>query len=618
MANTTTAGDSRQLRGDLDRLVRRARKVLDRAYLGARSRQVLCRTLTLSFVFALPLLLVELVRYVAGYASFGLHGWQYAAVVAGGAGVFALGWLLRDFLRHVLPRGTTLGLFDRQLKLANRLATADEFIGTRERTGFMQAAIDDAIEPVQRAMGSKAQAVGSDRRWPLSRGALLSVPATVGLLLLTIWFGTLERLNVAGELFADTTEDLGASPDLSAVDRLEDEAARRSSDERPAEKTAGAEPGETADAAVPDSFDSSASQPGGQPALLQGKSQPSAGQPSGGVPSGAGGRPAGQPAGGQQSASGHEAATSEQNRQAGSERQQASAQQQAGATENSGQQSASQQSASGREAATAEQNQEAGSEQQQASAQQQAGSTQSSGQQSADQSSAAAGSDSAASGDQSADSGQESVAGNDSAAAANDSAQSAQGPQNAPPQSADQQAAQQASQRTGQRQGNESGRAEDRGQTRSQSPGGMPGGGDPNAQAQAQARGGQPGTGEGESRAPKREGRSASNDAIKKNRGAAKAMLAVPKPDRLIGVRGDGPEQIRQEQSVPQEQQAAPVAASARTARGDRIGTLQQTEVSGWSRALVKNYFDRGGSATAGAPGDTPSTTTDSSEGQQR
>ena len=87
-------------------------------------------------------------------------------------------------------------------------------------------------------------------------------------------------------------------------------------------------------------------------------------------------------------------------------------------------------------------------------------------------------------------------------------------------------------------------------------------------------------------------------------------MLAVPKPDRLVGVRGDGPEQIRQEQSVPQEQQAAPVAANARTERGERIGTLQQPEVSGWSRALVKNYFDRQG-------GDTPSTTTDSSEGQQ-
>ena len=58
MAKTTTAGDRRQLRGDLDRLVRRARKVLDKAYLGARSRQVLCRTLALSFLFALPMLTV--------------------------------------------------------------------------------------------------------------------------------------------------------------------------------------------------------------------------------------------------------------------------------------------------------------------------------------------------------------------------------------------------------------------------------------------------------------------------------------------------------------------------------------------------------------------------------
>ena len=103
-----------------------------------------------------------------------------------------------------------------------------------------------------------------------------------------------------------------------------------------------------------------------------------------------------------------------------------------------------------------------------------------------------------------------------------------------------------------------------------------------------------------------------SNDGIKKNRGAAKAMLAVPKPDRLVGVRGDGPEQIRQEQSVPEQQQAAPAAANARTERGDRIGSLQQAQVSNWSRTLVRDYFDRGEAA-----GDAPSTTMDSSEGTQ-
>ena len=579
MAKTTTAGDRRQLRGDLDRLVRRARKVLDKAYLGARSRQVLCRTLALSFLFALPLLLVELVRYVAGYPSFGLHGWQYAALVAGGAGVFALGWLLRDFLRHVLPRRTTLGLFDRQLKLANRLATADEFIGARERTGFMQAAIDDAVEPVQRAMGSNAQAIGADPRWPLSRGALLSALVTVCLLLMTIWLGAQEQGTTGGELFAGTVDDFGASPDLSVVPRLDDETAReearRSGDELLAEKTPGAEPGETADAAVPDSVDSSAPQPGGQPALLESQSEPSAGQPAGGVPSGAGSRPAGQTAGGQQSTSGREASTGEENRQAGSERQQASGQQQAG-------------------------------------------STQSSGQQSANQSGDAADSDSAASGDQSADSGQESAAGNDSSAAPTDSAQSAQ---NAQQQAANRQSAQQQpGQRAGQPQGSESGQGRERGRTDGEGAGGEQGGGEPDAQGQAQSQGqgGQPNAGQSQSSSSGGEGRGAGDDPIKKNRGAAKAMLAVPKPDRLVGVRGDGPEQIRQEQSVPQEQQAAPVAANARSERGERIGTLQQTEVSGWSRALVKNYFDRGGSATAGVPGDASSTTTDSSEGQQR
>ena len=574
MTTTSTSGDSRQLRGDLDRLVRRARKVLDKAYLGARSRQVLCRTLAVLFLFALPMLLVELVRYVAGYASFGLPAWQYAALVVAGAGAFALGWLLRDVLRHVLPRGTTLGLFDRQLKLANRLATADEFIGTRDRTGFMQAAIDDAVEPVQRAMGSKAQAIGADRRWPLSRGSLLSVPATLCLLLLTIWLGGQERVHAADESLTDAFAGLDASPDLNVVARLNEETAReearRSGDEPLAEKTPGADPGETADAAVPDSFDSSASQPGGQPALLESESQQSAGRPSGGLPSGAGSQPVGQTASGQQSTSGREASTGEQNRQAGSERQQASSQQQAGATESSGQQSAN-------------------------------------------QSGDSADSDSSAGGDQSADSGQESVTANDSSAAPTDSAQNAQ---NAQQQAASQQSAQQqqqASQSAGQPQGSESGRAQERGRTESEGAGGEQGGGEPDAQSQAQGQqGGQPNAGQQQGSGSQGEGRGDANDAIKKNRGAAKAMLAVPKPDRLIGVRGDGPEQIRQEQSVPEEQQAAPVAANARSARSDRIGSLQQAQVSNWSRTLVRDYFDRGEAA-----GDNSSTTTDHSEGQQ-
>ena len=593
MAKTTTAGDSRQLRGDLDRLVRRARKVLDKAYFGARSRQVLCRTLALSFLFALPLLLVELVRYVAGYASFGLSGWQYAAVVVAGAGVFALGWLLRDFLRHVLPRGTTLGLFDRQLKLANRLATADEFIATRERTGFMQAAIDDAVGPAARAMGSKAQAIGADRRWPLSRAALLSVPATVCLLLLTIWLGAQERLNVAGELFAGATEAIGASPDLSVGDWLDDEAVReadrRSDDEQPTGKTPGAELGKATDASVPspfdsDSFDSSASQPGGQPALLESESEPSAGQPSGGVPSGADSRPAAQAAGGQQSASGRVSATGERNR-----------------------------------------NREAGSERERASAQQQAGATQSSGQQSASQSADSAGSDSAAGGDQSADSGQESVADTDSSAAPAGSSQSAQIAQQ---QAANQQAASEVSQSSaGQPRSSEDGQPQQgRGRTERQQEGDEQSRGAPSDQAHAEVQApgqGGPLSSPGEQQFSGRQGedRSTSKDAIKKNRGAAKAMLAVPNADRLVGMRGDGPEQIRQEQSVPEQQQAVPVAANARTERGERIGTLKQTEVSGWSRQLVRNYFDRGGSVTAGARGETasdsPSTTTDNSEGQQ-
>ena len=568
MLQSNKAGEDRYLKGDLDRLVQRAGRVLRQAYLGTRSRQVLCRMLALSFLFAMPMLAVELLRYLAGYPPFGWSWWQYAALAAGTAIVFGLGWLFRDVLVHIVPRGRTLGLFDRQLELADRLTTADEFIGAGERTGFMRAAIDDAVEPVRRAMGSEARADGSDRRWPLSRGALLSVPATLCLLALTVWLGGLQRVDAAGEWAAGPLGEASMSPDPSVVAALEDEALREeevgpASEDSVADKTPGAEPGETADAGVPESFDSSGSQPGGQPALQQSESEPSAGQPSGGVPSGAGSREAGQAAGGQQSASSRESVMGEQNQQAASERQQSAGQQQSGATESSGQQSAN-------------------------------------------QSGDSAGSESAAGGDQSMDSGQESMAGSESSATQMASAQTAQ---SASQQAANQQTAnQQAAQQAGQPQNSQSGQAQDQGVN--DSAGGGPA---PQNLGQGQMSGLSDG-GAPQSGGDPADGRSDANDAIKKNRGAATALLAVPKPDRLIGVRGEGPEQIRQERSVPQEQQAPPVAANARSARGERIGTLQQTEVSGWSRQLVKNYFDRAGGSN---PGDGPSTTTDSSEGQQ-
>ena len=69
-------------------------------------------------------------------------------------------------------------------------------------------------------------------------------------------------------------------------------------------------------------------------------------------------------------------------------------------------------------------------------------------------------------------------------------------------------------------------------------------------------------------------------------------MLALPMRDRVIGSRGPGPEHVRQEQSPAREERSAPVAADARTPRGDRIGTLQHARVSRWSRDLVQGYFD--------------------------
>ncbi|MCA8962061.1 MAG: hypothetical protein KDC38_16155 [Planctomycetes bacterium] len=50
-----------------------------------------------------------------------------------------------------IERRAALALADRELKLSDRLATADDFLGRAERTPFEQAAIEDAAEHAERA-----------------------------------------------------------------------------------------------------------------------------------------------------------------------------------------------------------------------------------------------------------------------------------------------------------------------------------------------------------------------------------------------------------------------------------------------------------------------------------
>ena len=557
----STAHDRREsLGGNLDRLAERAGGVLSRARLTVRVRQVLSRTVSLLCLFALPGLLFELLRFLAGYAAPGLRWWQHAALVLAFASVFAAGWLWRDYRSHRFARGATLGLFDRQLGLANRLATADEFIVAPGRSGFMAAAIDDAVEPAERAMHSQAQPIHVDRQWHLSRWSLASVPGTAGLLLLTTWLGGLELANAGAEPGSPASG--ASSPDLAVIGTVTEnpagETGMRSAAEPLRLARSDADTGNTASADAPESEAGHvAANPSGRSAQQQGGDRRSTSSQSGGMPSGAASRPQAA-ASGQQAARSKPSASGQQDRQSAAEPQAASGERQAAsATDTS--------SPAG----------ESGS------------------------------SDSPGDSGQSGDDGQDGGAGAESA--------QAQAGQGEGEQSDSQSGAGQGEEDDQRGEGEQSNEGAGEGQRTAEGESQNSGesGGEPDARAerQSQGEGGQPDFGQ-QSAEGTGEGRSSGEDAIKKNRGAAKAMLALPTADRLIGRRGEGPEQTRQEQSLPLAEQVAPVPAGARPQRGDRIGTLQHARVSGWSRDLVMSYFDRPHDEAAGGKTESANTNT--------
>lgn len=575
MSEPTASGNIQQLDHDLDLLVERAGRVLRKAYLPVRSRQVLCWTLTWLFLFALPGVGLELVRYLAGYSPFGLYWWQHGLLIVAAAGVFAASRLLPDYLRHTFARGSSLGLFDRQLGLANRLTTADEFMAAGERSAFMAAAIDDAAEPAQQALHSPLRAVATDRRWRLSRWSLLSVPGALAILLLTVWLGGLERPRADGRPGAGTPEDKQAGPEPALFARVAEGAAgETAASDNNALSSPDAEDGrapangetDDADDNPEPMADAAAGNRGGQPARSA-QSERAAMHRSGAVPSGSGSEARAMAANSRQSsAGGRSTAVGQQHEQ--SSRDQHNAQLR---TDRLEQQAA----ASAQERATGETVDSTRSGE--------SGRTDSQG-------------DSARSGsDGRSDSSREGERGADG---------SRQGEQ-------------------GQR-GPESGAASDRrsaaGDSPSRSQVGDQGEGRSSAKSEeqnSQGEGGQPGNRGAEAKGGEQGGGGSDGgeESIKKNRGAATAMLALPTGDRLIGSRGEGPEQVRQEQSAPEEAHGSPVATRARTERGDRIGTLQHASVSDWSRDLVKGYFDRLRGEASGDETESSNTTTDSGEG---
>ena len=570
MTEDTGPGIDRRLNDDLDRLSERAATVLRRAYLQVRGRQVLSGTLNLLFLFVLPALALELVRYLAGYAPLGLRWWHYGLLVFSLAGVIAACRLLWDYLHHSFARGSALGLFDHQLGLANRLATADEFIGASKRSGFMSAAIDDAIEPAKRALHRVPQAPETDRRWHLSRWTLLSAPGTALLLLAASWLGSLELAGAGtvalardnadrrpGSVLAGTTGQSAALSDWNDVD----------SERRPGE--AG---GEGSAAYGPESADEAVAGPRGDEPGRQAPGDGVAGSESGGLPSGAGARPdAAAPDSRHAAAAGAGSTASLDDRETPDNPQ---AQRQAGDGRRPAGKTAAAERAGGSDGSDAPGNAAAADEH---------GGTDEAGENNGRSAGEERGGLQNREGDGSGETRGDGRPDGETGVAAGDEAASDPGSE---------------SMARGQEQGDGQGAGESEEQNED-------------------GKGGQPAARTEQGMGGRGEGSGLSNDPIKKNRGVAAAMLALPMRDRLIGSRGIGPERVRQQQSAAREAPAASAPAGARERRGDRIGTMQRARVSGWSRDLVKNYFD-GLRAEAGEPTESRTTGSDDDQGERQ
>jgi hypothetical protein len=142
------------LEGSLADVARRS----DRHWRAQRTRAQLPRAIerALPALAAVPalLLLLQTIFVLAGRGdlSNAIFPAVLAALVVFGAAIAVQA--LAHYSRAV-PRREALSLVDRELGLADRLTTADEFLAVRERSGFMQAAIEDAVPHAERARSAE-------------------------------------------------------------------------------------------------------------------------------------------------------------------------------------------------------------------------------------------------------------------------------------------------------------------------------------------------------------------------------------------------------------------------------------------------------------------------------
>ncbi len=172
------------LRQELDRLAGRAGRGLRRARAAAALRRAVRRRLALPLLTMAAYAALQLIARLA--ASEALRP-STALWVGWAAGLYAAALALDTWSagRATVGRGRALGEWDRQLALHDRLGAADEFLGREERSPFMEAAVADAAEQLERARAAELRferEAAARRPWP-------ALPALLLLLLAGVWLG---------------------------------------------------------------------------------------------------------------------------------------------------------------------------------------------------------------------------------------------------------------------------------------------------------------------------------------------------------------------------------------------------------------------------------------------
>ena len=131
-------------------------------------------------------------------------------------------------------RQQALSLYDRQLKLQDRLVAADEFLGSENRNGFMDAAIEDASDSVQRAQRESLEALESPK-WNAKAKHILGVAIALVVMFGLLWLDNQSTSTLAKPVNdeLELNRDSGSDSTLEEDSKLPEDVSQLEIDARP-------------------------------------------------------------------------------------------------------------------------------------------------------------------------------------------------------------------------------------------------------------------------------------------------------------------------------------------------------------------------------------------------